>query len=228
MYRSLARHLGTAFPVYGLYSQVEIDILHQPANHPQAHLNIQGLARDYLAIIRSVQAHGPYFMGGFSIGGVLAFEVAQLLRREGESVGLLVLLDSMLPGRSWGHTLAGLRRRWRLLKRDGLGHIKHVLDVIRQKHAQRNAPGEHRIRQYAAAIQSYNATPSDVRVLFLQADGDPSTDVAYGWSAYLPNIEVHRVPGRHMDILESPGVEELAGHIRTHMARTPTTPTGRP
>ena len=52
------------------------------------------MARDYLAELRTVQPHGPYLLGGFSGGGITAYEMARQLLAEGESVPLIVMLDT--------------------------------------------------------------------------------------------------------------------------------------
>jgi thioesterase domain-containing protein len=52
------------------------------------------MAAGYLAAARTVQPHGPYLLGGWSMGGVVAFEMARQLREAGEEVALLALLDS--------------------------------------------------------------------------------------------------------------------------------------
>ncbi len=54
-------------------------------------------AADYIAELRQVQPHGPYLLGGFSGGGLTAWEMAQQLEAAGEEVALLVLLDTPLP-----------------------------------------------------------------------------------------------------------------------------------
>jgi thioesterase domain-containing protein len=54
--------------------------------------SIEAIASYHLQEIRQVQAHGPYFLGGYSLGGVIAFETAQQLRAAGEEVALLVCL----------------------------------------------------------------------------------------------------------------------------------------
>ncbi|MGW2490906.1 amino acid adenylation domain-containing protein [Streptomyces sp. NPDC001606] len=59
---------------------------------------IETMAAEYLAEIRRVQPRGPYRLGGWSFGGVVAFEIACRLRAEGETVALLALLDSGFPG----------------------------------------------------------------------------------------------------------------------------------
>lgn len=54
-------------------------------------------AEAYLSEVRRIQPHGPYYLGGFCIGGVAALEMARLLQAEGEEVALLAMLDSHLP-----------------------------------------------------------------------------------------------------------------------------------
>jgi thioesterase domain-containing protein len=55
------------------------------------------MAADYLKEIRALQPEGPYFLGGFSLGGLVAFEMAQQLRQQGQAVALLVLIDPTSP-----------------------------------------------------------------------------------------------------------------------------------
>jgi thioesterase domain-containing protein len=59
---------------------------------------VESIAGYYLQEIRRVQSEGCYFLGGFSFGGTVAFEMAQQLKRNGEEVAFLVLLDSRFPG----------------------------------------------------------------------------------------------------------------------------------
>ncbi len=53
------------------------------------------MAALYVKEIRRVQRHGPYFLGGYCMGGTLAFEAAQQLHAAGESIALLALFDTM-------------------------------------------------------------------------------------------------------------------------------------
>jgi thioesterase domain-containing protein len=224
MYRPLAQRLGAERPVYGVFSQTEIDLLDMPADATAPALRVETLAREYLALIRAIQPHGPYFLGGFSIGGVLAYEVAQCLLRDGEAIGQLILLDTMLPGRGAMHLWAGVRRRWRMLRRDGFKHLLHIYRVYRRQTERHHEPGSRRIRLYAETIRQYKAAPSDLPVLFLQAGDDASTAPAYGWRSLVPGLNMARVPGRHMDILEPPNVEALAAHVRQRLAAVYTPP----
>jgi thioesterase domain-containing protein len=89
-YRALARHLGSEQPFYGLQAR---DLI----RGQEPHADIETMAADYLEALRSVQPAGPYRLGGWSLGGVTAFEMAQQLRRQGQSVALLTLIDSVVP-----------------------------------------------------------------------------------------------------------------------------------
>jgi amino acid adenylation domain-containing protein len=60
--------------------------------------SVERSARRYLEEIRRTQPSGPYFLAGYSFGGVVAFEMACRLEAAGERVGLLALLDSTAPG----------------------------------------------------------------------------------------------------------------------------------
>ncbi len=59
---------------------------------------VEEMARHYLAAIREVQPHGPYRLAGWSMGGLVAFEMARRLEQAGESIDLLALVDSAAPG----------------------------------------------------------------------------------------------------------------------------------
>ncbi len=88
-YRELAGHLGRQQPFYGLQARGLGD-------SRQCVDNIKEMAANYLTEIRSVQPHGPYRLGGWCMGGVIAFEMAQQLRSQGEEVALLVLVQATL------------------------------------------------------------------------------------------------------------------------------------
>jgi thioesterase domain-containing protein len=57
------------------------------------------LTNAYVSEIRRIQPHGPYRLGGFSLGGLIAIEIAQQFRREGSEVEMLLLLDPAMPTR---------------------------------------------------------------------------------------------------------------------------------
>ena len=90
-YRALARLLGPDQPVYGLQAQ-GLDGKQSP------HVTLEEMAAHYIEEIRALQPEGPYYFGGASSGGVLAFEIAQQLLAQGQQVGLLAMIDTFFPG----------------------------------------------------------------------------------------------------------------------------------
>jgi amino acid adenylation domain-containing protein len=89
-YTRLARHLGADRPFYGLQAQGL-----ETGQEPLA--RIEDLAAQYIGALRAVQPKGPYLLGGWSLGGLLAFEMAQQLVAAGELVALLALFDTEAP-----------------------------------------------------------------------------------------------------------------------------------
>ncbi|MGB6679645.1 MAG: amino acid adenylation domain-containing protein, partial [Terriglobales bacterium] len=86
-FHELAQHMKPDYPLYGLQSQ-GLDGKHS------CHTRIEDMAAHYLEEIHTIQAKGPYHLGGFSLGGLVAYEMACQLVARGEEVGLLVLFDT--------------------------------------------------------------------------------------------------------------------------------------
>ncbi|MEG4862976.1 MULTISPECIES: non-ribosomal peptide synthetase [unclassified Microcoleus] len=89
-YVELAFGLGENQPFYGLQPK-GIDGESSPLT------SIEDMAADYIAALRTVQPKGPYFLGGWSFGGLVAFEMAQQLLAAGDEVALLAVLDTLAP-----------------------------------------------------------------------------------------------------------------------------------
>ncbi len=87
LYKSLARNLGSNQPVYGLQSR-GLD------GRERIETRIEDMAAHYLKEIKVLQPKGPYFIGGYCLGGTIALEIAQQLRRAGESVALLAMIET--------------------------------------------------------------------------------------------------------------------------------------
>lgn len=89
-YFQLARYLGTDQPFYGLQAQGFY-------GDEEPLTTVNEMASLYVEAIKSVQLKGPYQIGGWSFGGVVAYEVAQQLQQQGDEVSLLAILDSYVP-----------------------------------------------------------------------------------------------------------------------------------
>jgi amino acid adenylation domain-containing protein len=92
-YAGLARALGPGRPLYGLQS---------PDWEGEEPATLEDMAERYVAALRGIQPRGPYRLGGWSMGGVTAFEMARQLRQQGEEIEALFLLDSYAPGHPGG------------------------------------------------------------------------------------------------------------------------------
>lgn len=90
-YRNLARLIGRDQPVYALQAK-GLDGKSKPFE------TVEEMATQYLAEVRSVQAEGPYLLGGHCFGGIVAYEMAQQLKAQGQDVALLALLETPHPG----------------------------------------------------------------------------------------------------------------------------------
>ena len=87
---TLARHLGPDQPFYGLEERMD--------GKESPKLRVEDLAAHYIEEICTLQPDGPYFLGGHSFGGLVAFEIAQQLHAQGKKVALLAILDTLYQG----------------------------------------------------------------------------------------------------------------------------------
>ncbi|CAM2010671.1 non-ribosomal peptide synthetase [Acanthopleuribacter pedis] len=90
IYRELAENLPADVPIYGLQMQ-GLDQQTDP------HETIAEAAHDFIERIREIQPQGPYYLAGYSSGGILALEIAQQLRDHGDEVAMVGILDSAIP-----------------------------------------------------------------------------------------------------------------------------------
>jgi amino acid adenylation domain-containing protein len=86
-WRELVENLQAGLPVFGLRAP-GVDRFTLPL------ASVEELAAHYVKEVRGAQPHGPYRLGGFCFSGLVAYEMARLLREEGEDLGLLALIDA--------------------------------------------------------------------------------------------------------------------------------------
>ncbi|MEO1433183.1 MAG: non-ribosomal peptide synthetase, partial [Cyanobacteria bacterium J06633_8] len=89
-YSLLANKLGTNQPVYALQAR-GLNGKEQPLN------TVEAMASDYIKAIREIQPSGAYLIGGYSSGGLIAFEIASQLQAAGESIENLLIIDTHPP-----------------------------------------------------------------------------------------------------------------------------------
>src|SRR5262249_28338850 len=85
-YAPLVRLLGADRPVWGVRA-AGLEANETPCD------GIKAMAEAYLEATRAIQPHGPYHLCGWSMGGLIAHEMARRLREDGEEIALLAVLD---------------------------------------------------------------------------------------------------------------------------------------
>ncbi|HEX5960463.1 MAG TPA: amino acid adenylation domain-containing protein [Rhodanobacteraceae bacterium] len=191
-YVPLARGLGAGQPVYGIQA-IGLDGLAAPMD------SIPAMAACYVTEIQRVQPRGPYFLGGESMGGLVAYEMARQLHARGESVALLAMLAVDLPGSA---------------APSPLGRIRRAIDALRVRRARaaRRAlpPGlRHREieRAHDRAMLAYRIQPCACRGVLFRATTPPGTGAAAGpgWVDFMQGgIEVFELSGRHRPFARHP------------------------
>ena len=122
---SLAPHLHPQQPYYWLHHALNAPVV------PYA--TVPEIAASHVTELRTVQPRGPYYLGGFSFGGVVAYEMAQQLRATGEEVGLLALFDATPPQQTRSTRAQKVGRHADILATLGAGErLSYLARVVQQ------------------------------------------------------------------------------------------------
>ncbi len=237
-YRTLIPHLGDDQPLYALQAR-GLDGQSQPIS------NVAEMASNYLAEIRTVQASGPYFLAGYSFGGLVAYEIAQQLHQAGQEVAAVFFWDVISP-EILRRGAPALHRKIRIhldnmVRLHGVTRAKyftHRIDLKWQKlrsrlrglvyhlrgQANPEAIADYLIQVEAAHYQaalSYHPSPYPGRVIQFQTIERPTAcyhEVGLGWSKFIQNLElIDDLPGHHGTMLDEPYVEALAARLKQYL-----------
>jgi len=232
-FSDLARHLDDDQPFYGLQSQ-GLD-----GKQPLL-TDVEDMAAHYLKEMRELQRVGPYLMGGRSLGGMIAFEMARQLRAEGEEIGLLALLDTYpaRPARFVQRLAGHATNLKRLSRREKYEYVAHKARFAPRKIKSRVWRTIYNLLQRferplprvlhsltecnSLAAHRYVPQGYDGKVTLFWASGDlrASNDLVEGWRALaIGGIEVQEIPGNHLNIIKEPHVEVLANKLSECLSR---------
>ncbi|MBV2359544.1 SDR family NAD(P)-dependent oxidoreductase [Thalassococcus sp. CAU 1522] len=231
--RHLAHLLGSDRPFYGLQARGLY-------GGEDPHDSIEAAAADYIAEMRQVQSEGPYMVGGFSGGGITAYEIARQLEALDETVSLVVLLDTPLPQRRPLSTRDRLVIQWQQARARGpLYPLIWARNRIAWEIGKRRGTGEtvqqtsfHNAEIEAAfltAVSRYEVKPWDGRLVLYRPPLVGKWQVGEGrwvnsersyvlhdndWGQFVPGVEVYEVPGDHDSMVLEPNVRVLAAQLR--------------
>ncbi|NMG19780.1 non-ribosomal peptide synthetase [Brasilonema bromeliae SPC951] len=241
-YRNLSLHLGQAQPLYGVQPQGldgKLSLL----------TRIEEMAALYIKEIQTIQPNGPYFLGGYSMGGIIAYEIAHQLNRQGQKVALLAMFDSGIPGaatrlplisRIFMHINNLLQRGPSYLRKKLIGWIEWSTYHLRAKYThflgiKEPLPQDDThwdiIDANVLAWNEYTYQPYSGQITLLRVDenSDDSQDDAVGvksepllgWDKLVTGgIDVHYIPGSHYTLFEEPNVRVLAEKLRECLEKT--------
>jgi thioesterase domain-containing protein len=235
-YAALTRHLDAEQPVYGLRSRGLA-----PGEAP--HATVEEMAADYLAALRDVQPVGPYRLGGWSMGGVIAFEMARQLERAGEHVETLVLIDAHVPSLhgvpfpedpavlvgTFAADMGLPPERLALSGGDAdaddrKAHVRRVLEGAREAGLVPPDLEPECIEQLygvfennLAALHAYRPEPrgyGGAVTLLRAAEHDPAETESAGWERLARGgVRVHVLPGSHFTLVREPQATALGREV---------------
>ncbi len=240
LFRSMALRLGPDQPFLGL------DLPPAVAAQLSVPYRFEEIAAAFVKVMREAQPHGPYFLGGFCVNGVVAYEMARQLVEEGEAVALLALFDTQNPLTYWDYSRDG---RVGYLREKGRFHLERLKEVrFGQVHAylgelmvsvRRRARRWIWYLSYAGrrafrwagmenldaiihlASERYRPRPYPGRIVLFQSTVWPEGkywNFETGWrDLAAEGVEMHWIPGDHLGMFEEPNVSSVAGQLNVHL-----------
>lgn len=234
-YRELAQHLDAELPLVairarGLHGQEEL-----PAT-------LVAMAADYVSAMRTYQPVGPYTLGGWSLGGLIAYEMAQQLLNAGQSVAQLILLDTTIPegstslvpsaelvnvGLEYGIELT-LEQLGDLSPEEQLpflwDHAKGlgVLDEEASPEivAKILEDLQRLFHHHVDLARVYQIEPLAAKILLCRPTEIPfalKVSPDRGWRFLAQTVGVHQVPGHHHSMVQPPHVQQLAQVLNANL-----------
>ncbi|MEV7013951.1 amino acid adenylation domain-containing protein [Streptosporangium sp. NPDC051022] len=207
-YSKMIRYLGQDCSLYGLQARA----ISQPSLAPAS---LREMAADYLVQIRKVQPAGPYRLLGWSLGGVVAHEMARQLRDAGEEVALLAMLDAYPP-------LPETRA-------PGGADRAEVAEVLRAENALFGDVGqelqENLVTSFLNSRHIFaDHTPGGFQgnALFFRAARERVLELSPddAWGAYIDgDLDVHEIDGTHDGLLEPPVLSDICDVLRREITR---------
>jgi thioesterase domain-containing protein len=228
--------LGPGQPFYGLQA---------PA--AEEAWDLEEMAARYLDALSAVQPAGPYRLGGWSMGGVVAYEMARQLAAKGEAVETLLLVDAAVPGTggepkdaddavlaSWfARDLGGLTgidlevAASDLRGKSGEEQAALLLSRAQAAHVLPRDLGTGDLLAHLAVFKrNYTAllgyTPGAYAgTVHLLAAAEGEGDLAEPWRQAAARVEVEAVPGNHYTMVRPPEVDVLAERLRAQLPSGP-------
>ncbi len=176
--------------------------------------SIRRMARRYLKAMLSVQATGPWYLGGYSFGGLVAYEMALQLQRQGKDVELVLLLDTRLP-RPLRTVVEPVVSRKPLAR---IRQLRRWAGRWYRRMTLRLYPSRDRFRAVKTTnrriANRYHVRPSTLPVVLFHSGSLKSAHLVEDWRAAIgPHVQAILAAGDHETMLAEPHVKALATQI---------------
>ncbi|MCX7092171.1 MAG: amino acid adenylation domain-containing protein [Methylobacter sp.] len=218
----LPRHLGRNQPLYFL----RYGMAGENSDHPVSLPPLKDLARHYIGEMQLVQPQGPYYLIGFSFGGMIAYEMAQQLLTHGHQVKLLGLLDTHLTEEQQILPLTRIIRKFLSQgPRELMNKAKTKINdwMTLDQYGTDFWPHVYTSTPDTTCRNGYQADSYPGRVTLFQASERESlfftlTPPEHEWQKLLGDkLDVQQVSGQHFDMCREPHVQALAAKITACM-----------
>jgi len=225
----IAAHFDPDQPIFGLQAK-GLDGQKTP------NTSIEQMASDYIEHMRSVQPDGPYHIGGFSAGGVVAYEMARQLQAAGQKVSVLALLDTKIDAPAGNAGTASWRAIQRFVRTIGF-NVRYAFHIgfgpfARQKAKNWRMRANIRLwsttqalgqipsargldveEAFLLALRNYSPLPYHGDAILFRAKDElvSYSDQTLGWGGLVQGkLEIREVSGDHDTILYEPHIGTLA------------------
>jgi len=220
--QDLPRHLGKDQPLYFLRYGMAAEHNDHPIKLPA----LEELASHYIKELQQVQPEGPYYLAGFSFGGVIAYEMARQLQANGHEVNLVALLDTYLD---WEKQWLPLHR---IIHKFFRQSPKRLLTLAKNKitglaTSSKNGadfwPHIYTLAPNVSCRESYQPKSYIGRVILFQASVWETLFFSYAppeqaWKKLMNDrLDVQQISGNHFEIFNEPHVQHLAEKLKACM-----------
>lgn len=203
IFQELAKHIKADQSIIGI----------RALNGSDINNNIASMAHIYKKEIEAIQPEGPYLLCGSSMGGTIAFEIAQLLQEQGKTIAILAMLDTPPPNTHFTivpHT-----------DEEIIAYLSELAPTVASELAKSevNQPGVRKQfleiwRNHRDALMQYQGRSYVGNITYFKAKEMgvfQNTHFEHGWTPLAEEgIEIHEVPGNHLSMHFSPNVKRIA------------------
>jgi len=198
----ISEYLGQDQPVYGFF---------HPGSEGEKipYRSVKEMSESYIDMVRKVNPDGPFYLIGYSFGGVLAFEMAVKMQMSGYKVPFLVLIDSMCPATK--DKIMWEKGLFRIIRKNFLSpariSVKRFfklliceLYILRKIPIPADKRAFYMWIKYLKLSGRYSPPKFDGDMLLFRSTGNPFSYKTLGWKPLVNNIKIIEIDGKHLDI----------------------------